>query len=369
MFYYVMKTGLPMFDACRAYGLALILEKLRQAVDANEDVTIQDAGAMYLLNGPSADDLADASTVRLFDDLITLNDGWSRVLLTISRRTQVNRLAGTRTQVEDKIGAVRQILENPLNVLAVFKTATVCDLVSGKRKGYETVFGSMDVSAFKGFREPKLDTYTEGGELSAPKEHWAIALLGGANLIYWSFAGDDYAGLLPSPQFVMLYNHREVKRIVESGFVNRVSMATVAAHYAVRLADALRQRRASKLATSDRYSDLIIQTLSSVGKGQAWKAQSGSLFPMEFPMSLVNSNETTAAEILKLWDTLFRYGNKKGKEAVAITLADLIAQPSLENAELHFRVHLRASLKKDEPELRGILYQTHWLQEVMQHVQ
>jgi hypothetical protein len=197
-------------------------------------------------------------------------------------------------------------------------------------------------------------------------------LLGGANFIYWTWIGgkfDDKAGLLPVPQSITLTNHRQIKSIAEAGKLSRVSMAVVAAHYAVRLADAIRGKRATRTIIADRYSDLIVQELAQTGTGitKSWKAKSGSLFPMELLMSLVDKNENTSAEVLRLWKQLFDYGNNKGKEMIAITLADLIAHPSLESAESHFRVHLRASLK-DKWELRDALYPTDCLQEVMHHV-
>jgi hypothetical protein len=364
--YYVMKTGLPMFDACRAYGLALTVERLAQAVYAVEDVTIADHGPFYLVNGPKADDLAAVSPTGLFDDLLTLTDGWCGALLTTGRATKAERLKpASRSNLEKKIENVKHKILDFKTWLGDFEQPLSIELGASSGKEMESLPASLDVSASKGIRRVKRNGYGEGEQLYAPLVQWAIGLLGGAHFIRWAWAGKDYAGLLATPQSVTMRGHHNVKSIADSGYLCSTSTTTVAAHYAVRLANALSQRKSDQASYADRYAALIVQTMTY--SGNQWKAQTGTIFPIEYLMRLVDSNLVMSAEVLNLWDHVFRWGSVKGNEMLALTLAEFLGQPSIEAFQQHAIVHLRMTIT-DGDRRPFPPYQEDWMKEVLRYV-
>ena len=121
MQYYVMKVGFPMLDACRAYGLGLVIEHLAEKATIPRDVTIRDAGALYLVEGPRIEELTISPASGLFAELLEVTDGWCRVLLTIGRKTRADRLSPPcRRRVETKIAGVGEELLDYLGVLEHF---------------------------------------------------------------------------------------------------------------------------------------------------------------------------------------------------------------------------------------------------------
>jgi hypothetical protein len=366
MSYFVMKTGLPMFDACRAYGLALLLDRLAQEAGATEYVRVEDVGAFYTVHAPEVEEFASVSTSGLFDDLLVIINGWCGVFLTTGRATGEARLKPkSRKKLEAKIARVAQTIDDVSKLLAPFSEPSPIELRISKRGGFETLPASLDVSASKGIRRAKRDGYSEGEQLFVPQEQWAIGLLGGAHFIRWTRAGGNHVGLLPTPQSLTLRNHLDVRAIADVGFLCGVGVKTAAAHYAVRLAEALRECRVRQAAFDASYGTLVIQAMAFAG-GQ-WKPQSGGLFPLEFPMHLAEGEPEISGEIFSLWDHLFRWGSVQGNENLALTLADFLAQPSLETFERHARTHLRMTLA-DERRRPFSPYQNQWMKEVLRYV-
>lgn len=366
MFYSVMKSGLPMFDSCRAYGLALALERLSREVGWVEHIRIKDMGPMYLVVGPDEAILTSVDPTGLFDDLLALNDGWCGTFLTTARSPREAKLKpASRRALSQQLDEVGKILARVSDWLSTFIKPQVVDLRIRPAEGYQTLPSSLDVSAAKGLRRLKRDGYGEGEQVYITEPHWAIGLLGGAHFIRWTWAGGNYVGLLPTPAQVTFHHHRDIRAIADVGFLCSVSVQTAAAHYVIRLAEALRQRRASQATFADRYENLIVQAMAYAGS--QWKPQGGGLFPLELPMGLIEGDLAVAADIFKLWDFLFRRGSVRGAEMLALTLAEFLAQPSLETFEQHARAHLRLTLA-DERTRSFPPYQTEWMKEVLSHV-
>lgn len=366
MHYYVMKTGLPMFDACRAYGLALVVERLAKATDALEDVTIQDLGTLYLVQGPEIQRLTVEPTIGVFDELLVPSDGWCGVLVTTGRTPREENLKPrSRKRVESRIKDVGEVIHDYQSLLRVFTEPAPMELRSQSGDEWESIPAALDVAASKGIRRAKLDGYTEGRQLLAPTAHWAVGVLGGAHFVRSAWAGGDYARLLATPEFITLTSHHYIRSILNAVSLCGVSTDTVAAHYAVQLAHAIQKRRADRSIYADRYDSLIVQTLTY--SGNQWKAQTGTTFPLQYMMQLIASDISVASELLSVWNRLFRWGSVKGYEALALTLAEFLGQPSLESFERHARVHLKMGMEKQKRQSFP-RYQEEWMREVLRHV-
>ena len=372
MLYYVMKSGLPMFDTCRAYGLAFIIEWLAREADAIEDVTICDVGPLYLLEGPEIEELLVMDAAEVFEPLVVPTDGWCGVLLTTGRSPSEERVKpDSRKKLEAKIAGVTHCLLDYEALLHHFTEPQAVELRPSQpekeKQNWPSVPGSLDVGASKGIRRVKRRGYGEGKQLFVNLKEWAIALLGGAHFIRWTWVGGDYCGLLAMPRRVTMRDnyHYTVKKIADRGNLCGVSTATAAAHYGVQLANALRERRADLSAYADSYSALVTQTMTY--SGSQWKAQNGGVFPLQYPLALVESDLSLSANIFDVWNRLFRWGSVRGKESLALRLADFLSEPTLTTFERYAQVHLRMTLIDKKRRSRPP-YQTEWLEEVLRYV-
>lgn len=365
--YYVTRTGLPMFDTCRAYGLALIIERLAQKSGATEDVTITDMETTYLIHGPPTHELLQADEEVAFDGLFAVNDGWCSTLLTTGRTPKAERLKpASRVNLQKKVQDVQKLLFDFKSWLKEFEQPITIELRSSGGKGFESLPGSLDVSASKGIRRAKLNGYSEGEQLFVPEIDWAISLFGNSHFVRSSWAGGDFASLLAMPQFITMSDQHNLKSITEKQYLCNISTSTVAAHYAIQLAAAIQQNRSNRSAYANRYSNLVVQTMTYSGK--MWKPSNGTIFPLQYPMMLVENDLAISANVFGLWNHLFRWGRVKGNEKLALTLAEFLGQPSLKTFEEHAKVHLRMTITKEQRRIFSP-YQEDWMKEVLRYVQ
>lgn len=364
--YYVMKSGLPMFDACRVYGLALLIDLLMQAADEIDDVIIQDVDTFYLVDAPPMDVLIQADTEHFFEPYFALTDGWCSAFLTTARSPIAENVKpASRRNVEKKIAEVQATLGNIRNVLENFSAPKFLDL-STSATNRQTIPSSLDLSAAKGIRRPKLDGYSEGEQLFTEPEHVSVAMFGAAHFIRWAWAGGDYVGLLVTPRLVTLSSHHAIKAVTDGHYLCSTSATTVVAHYAVHIAEALRQKKVDFSVFSDKYELLIAQSMSY--SGNQWKAKAGAIFPLHYLLRLVESDLMVSDHLFDLWDHTFRWGSVKGNEQLSLTLASFLSQPSLTTFENYVRTHLRMNIA-DEKRRPFAPYQNEWMKEVLKYVE
>ena len=361
--YFVMKTGMEMFDACRAYGLALVLDTISEVQDLEENETIQDLGMYYSIEGPSIEEIPDLSNDRTWLGLFDFSqEGWSKPFLTVLQPKER----------EKKKQKIKELLsENISEILEKYKSIHPVEIrssLSQKEKlKFETLPQSLDTSATKGIKKRVRNSYDEGQQTFVPIEDFALSVLGNVHFIYhkmWKEGANwGSIGILPNPQKIVLRNHLEIQEMLGEKYINNtISTGVTLSHYAVHLAEELRKKRTDQRAYADKYSSLIYNAMMKTGN--QWKPISGGLFPLEFLLTLVENNYEISESIFGVWDNLFR-NSVKGREDLALSLSDFIIRPSIDTFEEHIKVHLRYLV---DEKVKVRIYPKKGVLEVFEHV-
>lgn len=342
MLFRVVKTGMNMFDGCRAYGLSLVLSTVSKIEGVQERITIQDYGSYYQIEGPQVNG-KNLPNETSWSELFSPSEGWGRIFLTAGGSTTLNiKKEEQKKKVEDNIkrktDEFSSILESNLqDILTRYSIFYSPELTTSSKKNFGTLYQSLEGAASKGFRRAVRDGYEEGSQVYAPMGDLALAYLGGAKFVFW-VRGESMIGILPLPQRIEFSNHLEIGKLLENKFVNRISVISSLAHYAVLFAERLREKKASQASYADKYSSLFFNAM--VKTGNQWKPVSGGIFPLELLFSLLERDLRISEEVFSTWDSVFRTGNMKGKEDLALTLGDFIAYPTLDSFEDHVKVQL-----------------------------
>jgi len=397
--YYVTKTGMKMFDASRAYGLASILYKLKLIKDLEEIITIEDKGFYYEVNGPKIDkapiDLKEEMNwISLFDHMLS----WWRNLYPRKIQTKkdkntnekkvpeeiINFLNGYTTEDEIKENNYREcfvrsmiarkvLTENLLSILNKHRRFYSVEFtnIRGLKKGYWTLPQGIDVSASKGIREEvrmKVQ-YGEGTNISVPLDDLSLAQIGFAfsKRIWGKPSGDKRKRsfiliFMPNPKNIEVRAHQEIIDELDAGGICNVSEGTSLAHYSVYLVSLIRGRIVENKKAPE-YSSLIYNGVKPTTRQP--KPSSGGLFPLDFLYDLIESNLEISGNVFEIWDHVFRIGNKKGREDLSLSLSEFIAYPTADNLENYLKIHLRYLLKEGVP-IRA--YPEECIKEVLRNV-
>jgi hypothetical protein len=333
MQFWITKSGLEIFDVARAYGLAALLSYADEAQFAPPFVS--DAGAVYCVDLPGGKPSASRLTG-------TSNSGWLEAFAIGDfgdpLSPQWNSLFVTDTAAfkESKRAAAKHLLENRLDELLgqASQPGLVADFDGG-----ETLPGGLDPVAFKGLRGGTRGQYSER-QMKVDKLNWALACLGGAlagRFIYQKGAG--YFVVYPVPESIEWTDFREVRRETYGERLSYLSVQNAAAHYSVVLAEHLRSRAASGLASTPRYSNLLYFSLFKTGN--QWKPGGAGRLNLQPLLDLALGRPHDAADVFKVWLYLFRRRSARGNKDLALAITDLVMQPTLDSYERHVRVFAR----------------------------
>lgn len=355
--YFVPKTGLEIFDLCRAYGLAVLLD---YASPEGETPVINEAGSLYLIEHETVDVLKsrlleNPAWHSLFEESPD-DRTWSRIFLT------------DKQNWSEKVKRVKDILsEDTGKVIKNFQDPTNLPEISSN-KG-ETLSGPLDPSAFKGLRGRTRGDYTEG-QTKVDSHNWALACLGGAvsgRYKVQKAQGNkwDYFVIFPVPLRIELNNFREIRSRTYAIGLKYLSIQNAAAHFSVILAEKMREMAAAKSQFTDRFSGVLY--FSMFQSGQQYKPSTGgnlSLYPL---MELALSGRNGASKVFEVWNYLFRKGSVQGCEDIAEAITQFIMAPSLESYEKHVKVFLKYISKPREIKSAN-LYDDKTLKEVIAYV-
>ena len=360
MRYYIVKTGLEIFDLCRAYGLAMLLDN---ASLEGETPVINNAGSFYLIEHGSIDIsherlLKDPAWHSLFEESPD-DRTWSRIFLT------------DKQNWSKKVKKVKDILSKDAEKISKdFQSPTNLPEISSD-KG-ETLSGPLDPSAFKGLKGRTRSDYSEG-QTKVDIYNWALACLGGAvsgRYKAQKAQGNkwDYFVIFPVPQRIELNNFREIRNSTNSTYTTALkylSVQNAAAHFSVVLAEKMRELAASKSQFADRFSGIFY--FSMVQSGQQFKPSAGgnlSLYPL---MELALSGKPNIEKVFEGWNYLFRKGSIQGCEDIAEAITEFVMNPTIETYEKHVKIFLKYISKPKEIKSAN-LYSDDTLKEVIAYV-
>ncbi len=386
--YYVTKTEMEMFDVCRAYGLGILLDSL--IPEGAGDVMVKDSGSHFVIESPVDPDHSSQGKSLLVD---LKDESWSRVFLTNNDEAQRRGLIEElRSQVanrtSDLLGYFQLLNQWPFDIkpekqeqkslCAVCSREKIVYKISGKlycnkhKPKLQTLPLSMDVAAAKGIRwlvrfksDAGSSKYNEGENVKVHPFDWSTAALGQAHTALWKFFPKKMLTMVPKPGFegVKIKNWRNIRTSFGQQSINFVGVTPALAHTAVLLARNIQQRKVSEDPFIDKFDAFVFASFFKTAN--QWKPSSAGLFPLEWLYQLAQHNPSVAGELLELWDKLFRNGNRQGLEDLALSLAEFIAAPSLDNFRRLTAVHLRHNLKNEI----SLLYNYEAIKEMISHVE
>lgn len=334
MNYYISKTGLEIFDLCRAYGLAVLLD---YASPEGKTPIIYDSGNAYLIEHKTKDiskkRLKSTAWYSLFEESPD-DRTWSRIFLT-DKQNWSKKVKKVKSILSKDVEKIIEDFQNPAKLPEI-----------SSHKG-ETLPGPLDPSAFKGLRGRTRGDYSEG-QTKVDNHNWALACLGGVisgryNIQKAQGNKWDYFVIFPVPQRIELNNFREIRNSTYAIGLKYLSVQNAAAHFSVVLTEKMRKMVASKSKFVDRFSGVFY--FSMVQSGQQFKPSTGgnlSLYPL---MELAFSGKPIVARVFEVWDYLFRKGSVQGCEDMAEAITEFIMHPTVETYEKHTRIFLRYILR------------------------
>jgi hypothetical protein len=320
--YYITKTGLDVFDAARAWGLAVVLNVLTE-----DEVGIRDAEWAFVVDSavPLPDDLAIANNLAW--RTLTFEENWQRVFIT-QKGNWNNRRDKALSVIADQLTTLLANLQNPANTV-----------VFGEG---ESLPGGLDPTGFKGLRHNTRAQYREG-QLNVPEDHWALACLGMVTCGTYRYAREagqsNWLVLLPIPQETHFSYFRDVQTLFRLPGLMYHGVQNAAAHYAVQLAERVRRRAAAQGSLQDRYSAILYFKL--FGAGQQMKPAQGNQLRLEPLMDAIARDPHGTQPMLEWLDYCFRLGSTKGAEDLALATTELVMRWDLGAYDRLVRVAVR----------------------------
>lgn len=356
MEYYVVKSGMQMYDLSRAYGLGLILQKL-----SSSPAEVKDFGIYYLIEVQTKCNLQKVSSLAAL--LPQDSDRkWVYAFLTLNGKERVSGIKECEKLITDK-RVISSILQKYMNV----KQPEFFD--SKKVNETLTLYQSLDLSATKGFREKiRGRVYREGNQLFIPKEDFLLSIIGHLNFTIWKWEKKVEQLIMilfnPSVDGILIgtfSDARDITRKIDELInTHRSGILSTLCYAALSLAKEISLQEERRL----RFSSLIFGVMVGFGKQRKPKPYGGGVYPLDFLHKIIETSKN-AAEIFDLWIDIFRKTNKPGYEELALYLSEFITYPSKNTLDRYLRSHLRMYLNKD---IKPKLYEIEIIQEVLKNV-
>jgi len=330
--YYILKTGMPMYDLERTYGLGLIVNVLTTG-----ETKVFDKGLYYEIKG----DLLDYSSIEKKESeilsLVAENiESWDNALQTTHRAAR-----------EKKKRKASDLLKRYCkDILSYYSSIS-----QPERKPKELLTAPLELASTKGFREEiRCRKYDEGKGFEIPEEDWVLTIIGALHSVIWQFVPEkENVAIIPSPDEIKgvdASHLRDIKEFLKVKGMNRVSTVTLIAHSAIKLHQELWNRRQDPNPWMDSFTSFVYGSL--VGTAQQSKPKVGGYFSLELFEKLLEVGN--GVDVLDHFDYIFRIGNFQGQEALSINFAEFLAKPGIENYSKFMSIYLKTILRKE----RGI---------------
>ncbi|MEM4258787.1 MAG: hypothetical protein QXL17_06530 [Candidatus Thermoplasmatota archaeon] len=356
MQYYVPKSGMPMYDLSRAYGLGYITNIL-----SSSESIVRDFGHYFFVETRKTSDIRNIGKLSI---LTGTDLDWDSVFLT---------LKGTSRR-EKKIKEIIEFFSKEENLQAIFKkyqNLNEPQFLNSKGNG-ETLLQSLEIGGAKGLREDiRLSSYSKGKQLWVPREDFVLSTIGHLHFTIWKWSGkgNDFKKvsimLHPGKEGVNIGGMGDIKdlknKINEIARGSKAGVLATLTNTAVHIAKKTYDIQKSSRLFTPKFSSLIYSVMA--GTGQQMKPFGGGIYPLEFLNNLSHSDN--AGEIFDIWIDLFRVANIKGYEDMAIYLSEFITHPSMVTLERYLKIHLRFHISKD---IKIKLYEEKMLAEVMKYI-
>ncbi len=347
----ISKSGLEIFDTCRAWGLANLLYA---SCDGRYSPLISDSGGSFTITS----ELSPSTDLKRSDPWRALeaDENWRNVFLTYKQQW---------TSQRDK--ALKVLKDNVRNIAHASSTAGLAADLGGDA----TLPGPLDPASFKGLRGTILSDYREDQTCADPI-NWALACLGAVSAQKYKLQRVSgkwrHYVTLPVPEQVLLDDFRDIRELVSKhANLNYAGARVAAAHYAVLLADSVREKAQARAGLQIGFSKLLYFSLFR--SGQQLKPSAGGALSIARLINLGLENPSRAAAIFATWDYLFRRGSVTGSEDLTHAVTDLIVDPSDEAYYRHARVFSRYIFDTNKRVKRDNLYSEEAIKEVMRYVE
>lgn len=347
----ITKSGLEIFDTCRAWGLGYLLYAAGQGKDSP---VIGDSGASFVITAEldsARFDLKRSDQWRA----LKADENWQNVFLTYKRKW-----TGQRDEA-------LAIIET--NVRTIFDPSSA-DLTANL-DGDATLPGPLDPAAFKGLRGLTSGDYREK-QTCVDEINWALGCFGAVVAQKYKLqrvAGKwEYYVTLPVPERVRMDDFREIRELVGNrANLNYPGARVAAAHYAVLLADSVRERAQSRHGLEATFSKL--HYFSLFRSGQQLKPAGGGAVSVAPLIAIALERPAAAYDTFLTWDYLFRRGSVKGCDDLAHVVTELVVDPSPDTYYRHARIFARYIFDANKRVKNDKLYSEDAIKEVMHYVE
>lgn len=360
--FFVTKSGLEIYDLCRAYGLALVLDKLKNLKNSDEEVVIKDVGFYYLIESPEINNVKDKKFIKSLiperipqgEERRTIEARWDQVLRTYKVKGDIEK--------KKKLSSFKEILKN--NLEQIINNYSNLNLQISE-KNTETLYGTIDPIAFKGVREVKKGVrYNEGGPYKVKESDLVLSAIGSAWIEIWITGREGIIGILGKPGIkgIGISEIRNIKKIVidQINFHGGGVLPTIV-WCAVSLLYTIINFKEEKI--FGMFDGLYFNSLKWTGNQP--KPEKGGKFSLEFLNKLAEKlSRDDLLMLTNIWMNIFKISSRGGLENLGISLAEFISNPSLSKFENYIKIHLHLKLNQKV----GILYNEKLIKEITKYV-
>lgn len=340
----INKTSFEMFDIFRAYGLAFLISGFENRVETH----IHDMGNLFLIKVDG--DIPKNADSKLFEEV---GSSWPLVFKTFRKRKDLK----VKPPIEE---AERIVISEYDKILDIHRKYDFFPIFGKKVSEGRTFYQTMDVSAAKGYREEKRDTYHDGSQIEVDKYSWVLASIGAAWFGIWpqNLMRRDASFLMcmvPNPKKVLLMSHRDVQNALDKRLCI-VSANTSLIHYSVKLAQ-FTCRKSDEI----EYDSVVFNVMQKTG--QQPKPSGGGRYTLDLLYNLAKTPEGFKA-LEKIDKFLLPIDPRiKGiRQDIALAVTDFLMRPSLDNLRRFESLYIRGMTNKknkffpwDKPQLEEML--------------
>lgn len=379
--YFVVKSGMEVFDLTRAYGLATVLDIL-----GGREIIVKDFEYYFKITCSDSANLDNASNLSaiVVDEL-----NWRSVIRTGNVRDSqqiVKEWINNKKNIEitlKKFREIRPFDEKDRRTSIVITKRKKSGEEVEKKITEQTLLQSMDPRATKGFREEKLGRkYDEGKNVKVPLEDWVLCLVGHLNSTVF-FEGERKRGIstklvallpIPSAEGTLIDAvRRDIKTYLEENLRWHVGGTVPTVTYsAISLRKFILQNIYRPSIRKSRISSLLFYCMGRPPRPQAqWKPEEVGKFDLEHVKNY-------SVKTLELWEDLLRKINTVDFRGlgdfkdVAIYLSEFISNANNENLfrclASHLGMVLRCKSKERLAPFTPWLFSEESVKEVLKNV-